>query len=146
MNQALPFMPPREPEELIKDIDATARKLIELDGTAFTAMFDAITGWPSMPPRQKFAYIANQIRGFDQRMQARVMEIDQLLATPPMTPEEAMVAEQQIPMLMAEREQIVTQVLPNPGLGFFQELARVDAKKSAELAKEYARLLKEYAK
>lgn len=142
MNQALPFMPPLEPEEIIEAVDATARKLLELDGTAFDAMWEAMTGWSSMARRQQFAFLANQIRRYDMQLQQQLAVLDAQLAMPvgvEVAGAQQVVAQQ----MLAAREELAAK-MANPGMAFFSDLARIDARKTRELADFYSRALKVY--
>ena len=69
MNDALPFFPPLEPEQMVQVADRTARRLVEADKTAFKFLFNLVSGWDEMPSRQRFATIASRIRAFDQQLQ-----------------------------------------------------------------------------
>jgi hypothetical protein len=147
VNQSLPFLYPMENEQVTEAIDNTARKLVDMSVKAFKSIFNRITGWEDMPPRQRFAYLAHQIRRYDQQLQAQIVQLDAqstaIMASQPMTPEEGMMLQQQVMLMQQQREQIAG-LLANPGVAFFTELSRIDAPMASEIATEYRAGLKTY--
>ena len=65
----LPYFYQLAPGEEAQAVDNAARRLAELQDTAFELMFNAATGWEQLPRRQKFALLATKIREFDQQAQ-----------------------------------------------------------------------------
>ena len=147
MNDALPFFPPLEPEQMVQVADRTARRLVEADKTAFKFLFNLVSGWDEMPARQVFATIASRIRAYDMALQQQIAQLDAQLSVGMgaeiYTPEEAMAYEQASQQMWQERAMLEAQ-LAQPGVSFFQALAGIDASMAKEISDQYAAGLRRY--